>query len=72
MKALTLYSIKSILLLILSSPILQGQHASSEPGIFREADYPFPLPEGVIQGENFKFGYVSVPEIHSQPEGKAI
>lgn len=72
MKALILYSIKSILLLILSSAIIQGQHAGIEPGIFREAECPFPLPEGVIQGENFKFGYVSVPELHSQPEGKAI
>ena len=26
----------------------------------------------MIQGENFEFGYVSVPELHSQPEGKAI
>ena len=26
-------------------------------GVFNEAQCPFDLPEGLIQGENFNFGY---------------
>jgi pimeloyl-ACP methyl ester carboxylesterase len=50
---------------------LQSQE-KTEIGKFRDADCPFPLPDGVVPGENFKFGYVSVPELHSDPGGKSI
>jgi pimeloyl-ACP methyl ester carboxylesterase len=50
---------------------LQSQE-KTEIGKFRDADCPFPLPDGLVPGENFKFGYVSVPELHSDPGGKTI
>jgi len=62
----------SLLLVILFSPALTGQDLNHEVGEFREADCPFPLPEGLVQGENFKFGYVTVPEFHSKPNGKTL
>lgn len=48
------------------------QVVNEEIGIFREAPCPFDLPEGLILGENFKFGYVTVPEFHNHPNGKTI
>lgn len=66
-------SICSILLFAFSFAFLLGQNANQEIGKFREASScPFPLPENVVLGENFKFGYVSVPELHANPDGKII
>lgn len=63
----------SIFLIVFSIPLLFGQGAGQEIGKFREAtSCPFPLPENLIPGENFKFGYVSVPEFHSRPQGKTL
>jgi len=41
-------------------------------GKFRESPCPFDLPEGLVLGENFRFGYVTVPEFHNNPNGKTI
>lgn len=45
---------------------------NEEIGKFRESPCPFDLPEGLVLGENFKFGYVTVPEFHNNPNGKTI
>ena len=39
---------------------------------FEEAPCPVPLPEGVIEGEHVICGYVTVPEVHADPEGPTI
>ena len=66
-------TIISLLLIAFSISFLQAQNAGKGIGEFREAtSCPFPLPENVILGENFKFGYVTVPELHADPEGKTI
>ena len=72
MKNLNLTTIGSIIILIFLSIAVYGQEQMQELGVLRDARCPFPLPEGVIQGENFEFGYVTMPELHSQPDGKTI
>ena len=72
MKNLNFTTVTSIFFLIFLSIALQGQEPDQNLGKFREAECPFPLPEGVILGENFTFGYVTMPELHSQPNGRTI
>ncbi|MGQ7868092.1 alpha/beta fold hydrolase [Sunxiuqinia sp. sy24] len=48
------------------------QNTNPELGQFRDAPCPFDLPEGLELGENFRFGYVTVPEFHNNPNGKTI
>ena len=65
-------------LLILLIPVFTGckqevkQTANQRIGKFRESPCPFDLPEGLVLGENFRFGYVTVPEFHNNPNGKTI
>ena len=63
--------VTSVFLFVFLLVPLQCQE-KTEIGKFRDAECPFPLPEGVVPGENFMFGYVSVPEQHSDPGGKTI
>lgn len=52
---------------------VQGSRSRpAEIAKFVEAQCPFDLPEGVTEGENFRFGYVTVPELHAHPGGKTI
>ena len=55
--------------------LLHVESSLSQPaeiGKFVQAPCPFDLPEGVTEGKNFRFGYVTVPEFHAHPEGKNI
>lgn len=64
--------IKSIFafLLILFQSITYGQ---VHIGKFLESENcPLDLPDGLTIGENFKFGYVDVPEIHNDSTSKSI
>lgn len=54
-------------MLISSFYVQAGEVGSSE-----KASCPFDLPEGVTEGEDFIFGYVTVPEQHANPEGPVI
>jgi len=62
----------SIILLCGSIHAIKGQAVNPEIGQFKEAPCPYPLPEGLILGDNFKFGYVNVPEFHEKPNGKFL
>jgi len=59
-------------LLLIFIPATEGRAVSVEVGKFKEAPCPFPLPEGLVLGENFKFGYVTVPEFHDKPGGRTL
>ena len=63
-----------ISILLILTLTLSGckQFVNEEIGKFREAPCPFDLPEGLVLGENFKFGYVTVPEFHNDPNGRTI
>jgi pimeloyl-ACP methyl ester carboxylesterase len=41
-------------------------------GTFQPADCPVVLPSGLELGDNFEFGYVTVPELHAHPEGPTL
>lgn len=61
-------------LFLTMSLTLPGCHRApdEEIGVFREAPCPFELPDGLVLGENFRFGYVTVPEFHNDPNGRTI
>ena len=45
---------------------------NDELGKFSQATFPFQLPDGLTDGENVLFGYVTVPEFHSLPKGNTM
>lgn len=59
-----------VVIFLLAQLLTYGQ---TQIGKFIEsADCPFNLPEGLVIGENFKFGYVDVPEFHNSSTTKYI
>jgi pimeloyl-ACP methyl ester carboxylesterase len=36
-------------------------------GVFEQAPCPMPVPDGVVEGETLRCGYVTVPEFHARP-----
>jgi len=59
-----------LILLIILTNCTQIQKV--EIGKFEKSPCPLDLPEGLVEGENFIFGYVNVPEQHAHPEEQAI
>jgi pimeloyl-ACP methyl ester carboxylesterase len=41
-------------------------------GVFEEAACPMPVPEGVVEGETLRCGYVTVPEVHDEPGERTV
>ncbi len=41
-------------------------------GKFEEAPFPFELPEGLVDGKEVNFGYVTVPEFYDEPNNKTM
>ena len=72
MKNCRISIVMSFILLCSSIPTINGKTISEEIGKFKEAPCPFSLPEGLVLGENFKFGYVTVPELHEKFNGKTL
>jgi pimeloyl-ACP methyl ester carboxylesterase len=66
------FSSAVILLGFLICSVAASQSQPAEMGEFVAALCPFDLPDGVTEGENFRFGYVTVPELHAHPDGKTI
>jgi pimeloyl-ACP methyl ester carboxylesterase len=41
-------------------------------GVFEQAPCPMPVPDGVVEGETLRCGYVTVPEFHAQPGERTV
>lgn len=61
-----------IAITLLSQINAHGQTDADVIGKFNESSCPFNLPDGLVLGENFKYGYVTVPELHENPNGKTL
>jgi pimeloyl-ACP methyl ester carboxylesterase len=72
MKHKRIYFIISCLLILSLALTGYKQVANEEIGNLKEAPCPFPIPEEFVLGENFKFGYVTVPEFHEKRKGKTL
>jgi pimeloyl-ACP methyl ester carboxylesterase len=48
------------------------QEDEADVATFEEAPCPFELPASVVQGQDVLCGYVTVPEVHAQPDGETI
>lgn len=62
----------TVLILFMSIFNISVSSANNPIGEFHEAPCPFQLPDGLALGDNLRFGYVHVPELHSQPNGKTL
>jgi len=67
-KAIRLFA---VLFSISIQSLLYGQ-TSTIGSFVNSSTCPFDLPEGLVLGDNFKFGYVNVPEYHESPGKKII
>lgn len=67
-------TIFTLCIILITCFTMTGGAATPNPDIgkFKEAPCPFSLPEGLVLGENFKFGYVTVPELHEKYNGKTL
>lgn len=72
MKSFGLSTCIGIAILLLSQLNTNGQTNTDEYGKFIESSCPFNLPDGLVLGENFKYGYVTVPEFHGKPDGRTL
>jgi len=66
------YLYATVTILFLYVVTTSGQSVNNQIGEFREAPCPFQLPDGLVLGENFRFGYVNVPELYAQANGKTL
>jgi len=66
------FFILKLVLIVLINSIFITVVSAGEIGKFEKAPCPFELPKSVIDGKDFIFGYVTVPEQHAHPEGPAI
>lgn len=58
--------------LVVLAVILAGCKKSSDTGKFVQAKCPIEVPDGLEESGEFKFGYMKVPELHEEPNGKTI
>jgi len=72
MKTFRLSTFIGIAISLLFQMYTYGQTSIDEIGKFIESSCPFNLPDGLVLGENFKYGYVTVPEFHGKPKGKTL
>ena len=57
---------KNILTVIIIASFFYACEQNTDIGKFTIAAFPFELPEGLVEGENVYFGYVTVPEFHNK------
>ena len=60
----------AFLSLIILSVLFVGCTQNSNTGKFVKAPSPIDVPEGLEENGKFSFGYMEVPELHENPNGK--
>lgn len=70
MRNYRLFMLVAVLVIALSGLALQAQDTPT--GTFEEAECPFEIAEGLVEGMDITCGYVTVPEVHSEPDGATI
>ena len=69
-RMLVLLSVVSISLACSAPP--PAATDAPQVGVFEEAACPMPVPDGVVEGETLRCGYVTVPEFHSKPGERTV
>ena len=69
-RMLVLLSVVSISLACSAPP--PAATNAPQVGVFDEAPCPMPVPDGVVEGETLRCGYVTVPEFHSEPGERTV
>lgn len=64
--------ITNVFKFIILSLTLAGCHTKNNFAEYREAPCPITVPQDLIESGKFSYGYVKVPELHKNPDGKAI
>jgi pimeloyl-ACP methyl ester carboxylesterase len=67
-----LFKMKKTLFVIIVSIFFCACKQDTDIGKFTAAPFPFELPDGIVDGENVNFGYVTVPELHNKNNGKSM
>jgi hypothetical protein len=62
----------ALLTLLLGLVACGTQEEGADVATFEEAPCPFGLPASIVQGQDILCGYVTVPEVHAQPDGETI
>ena len=60
------------LVTFIASFLFMACSSETDLGKYIPAECPLPVPEAFVQSGKFAYGYMKVPEIHNQPDGKAI
>ena len=65
-------TIRILLALLATSLLSVSCSAQEEYGQFTKAECPIKISKELASGENFTFGYITVPEFHKKPGSQAI
>ena len=72
MKRKSAYLIVSVLIALLAALARPGQARATAARAFVEAPCPMALPAGLVEGQDVRCGYVTVPEDHARPADRTI
>lgn len=61
-----------VLIVVILSILFVGCKQDNKIGAFVKSPSPIDLPEGLEESGKFEFGYMKVPELFEQPDGKTI
>ncbi|MGI9547689.1 MAG: alpha/beta hydrolase [Flavobacteriaceae bacterium] len=60
------------ILFLIASVVFSGCKQNEPIGLFTEAPCPLDIPQELKESEKFSFGYMKVPEIFNEPNGRVI
>jgi len=63
---------KNLLFTLIAVALFTGISKGNNIGDYVKAPFPIDLPENLLKNQKISFGYVSVPEFHSKPNGNTM